>query len=96
LVASAFPKPKVSDLFGLKGRRWLEQVALPACERETIDGCLRQLDFCESEIAEIEKVIAKQALASAEIRRLMTIPGMRSQSRAGQRGATRWWRLPGR
>jgi transposase len=39
------PKPKVSDLFGLKGRRWLEEVRLPAYERETVDGCLRQLDF---------------------------------------------------
>jgi transposase len=44
--------------------------------RETVDGCLRQLDFCEREIAEVERVIAKEALASAEIRRLMTIPGM--------------------
>jgi transposase len=74
--ASLVPKPKVSDLFGLKGRRWLEEVELPPYERETVDGCLRQLDFCEREIAAIERVIAKEALASAEIRRLMTIPGM--------------------
>jgi transposase len=69
-------KPKVSDLFGVKGRRWLEQVELPAYERETVDGCLRQLDFCEQEIAEIERVVATEALASPEVRRLMTIPGM--------------------
>jgi hypothetical protein len=37
---------------------------------------LRQLDFCEAEIAEIERVVATEALASPEIRRLMTIPGM--------------------
>ncbi len=76
LMRRLVPKPKVSDLFGLKGRRWLEAVELPAYERETVDGCLRQLDFCDREIAEIEKVIAKEALASAEVRRLMTIPGM--------------------
>jgi len=76
LMRRLVPKPKVSDLFGLKGRRWLEEVELPAYERETIDGCLRQLDFCESEIAEIERVVAKEALASPQIRRLMTIPGM--------------------
>jgi transposase len=76
LVRRLVPKPKVSDLFGLKGRRWLEEVELPPYERETVDGCLRQLDFCEREIAAIERVIAKEALASAEIRRLMTIPGM--------------------
>jgi transposase len=36
-------KPKVSDLFGIKGRRWLERLELPAAEREIVDGCLRQL-----------------------------------------------------
>ena len=76
LMRRLVPKPKVSDLFGLKGRRWLEEVELPAYERETVDGCLRQLDFCEREIAEIERVVAQEALASPETRRLMTIPGM--------------------
>ena len=69
-------KPKLSDLFGLAGRRWLKEVELPAEERETVDGCLRQLDFCEREIAEIERVVATEALASPQIRRPMTIPGM--------------------
>jgi hypothetical protein len=54
----------VSDLFGLAGRRWLEEVGPPAYERETASGCLRQLDFCEAEIAEIEPVVAAEALAS--------------------------------
>jgi transposase len=36
-------RPKVSDLLGLKGRRWLKEVELPAHERETVDGRLRQL-----------------------------------------------------
>ena len=40
-------KPKVSDLFGIKGRRWLEELELPAAERETVDSALRQLEFCE-------------------------------------------------
>ena len=76
LMRRLLAKPKVSDLFGLAGRRWLEEVELPAYERETVDGCLRQLDFCEQEIAQIERVVATEALASPEIRRLMTIPGM--------------------
>jgi transposase len=76
LMRRLVPKPKLSDPFGLKGRRWLEEVELPAYERETVDGCLRRLDFCEQEIAQIERVVAKEALASPEIRRLMTIPGM--------------------
>ena len=76
LMRRLVAKPKVSDLFGLAGRRWLSEVELPAYERETVDGCLRQLDFCEQEIAQVERLIAKEALASPEIRRLMTIPGM--------------------
>ena len=69
-------KPAVSDLFGKQGRRWLESLELPDEEQETVEGCLRQLDFCESEIAAIEKRIATEALRSPEIRRLMTVPGV--------------------
>jgi transposase len=69
-------KPAVSDLFGKQGRRWLESLELPDEEQETVEGCLRQLDFCESEIAVIEKRIATEALRSPEIRRLMTVPGV--------------------
>jgi hypothetical protein len=42
LIRRLVPKPGVSDLFGLAGRRWLDGLELPAEERETIDGCLRQ------------------------------------------------------
>jgi transposase len=69
-------KPAVSDLFGKQGRRWLESLELPDEEQETVAGCLRQLDFCESEIAAIERRIATEALRSPEIRRLMTVPGV--------------------
>jgi len=58
-------KPAVSDLFGKQGRRWLESLELPDEEQETVEGCLRQLDFCESEIAAIEKRIATEALDGA-------------------------------
>jgi transposase len=50
--------------------------SLPEAERETVDGWLRHLDFCDREIAAIEKVVAAEALARAEIRRLMTVPGV--------------------
>ena len=45
--------------------RWLAALELPADERETVDGCLRQIDFLDAEIALIEREIAEQALASA-------------------------------
>jgi transposase len=76
LMRRLIAKPAVSDLFGIKGRRWLADVELPASERETVDGCLRQLDFCEAEVAQIERAIAAEALKSPEVLRLMTVPGV--------------------
>jgi transposase len=76
LVRRLIKKPAVSDLFGLAGREWLREVELPIEERETIDGCLRQIEFLDQEIAEAEKQIAREALGSPQIKRLMTVPGV--------------------
>jgi transposase len=76
LVRRLIAKPAVSDLFGVVGRRWLEQLELPAEERETVDGCLRQIDFLDLEIAAVERLIAKDALNSPQVKRLMTVPGV--------------------
>jgi transposase len=76
LIRRLVPKPRVSDLFGLAGRRWLERLELPAEERETVDSALRQIDFLERELREAERVIAKDALSSPEARRLMSVPGV--------------------
>jgi transposase len=51
------------DLFGVAGRRWLEGLELPDEERETVDAALRQIDFLERELKEVERVIAKEALS---------------------------------
>jgi transposase len=83
LMRRLVPKPKLSDLFGVEGRRWLKELELPAEERETVDASLRQIEFCESEIAAIERVVAAEALSSSEIRRLMTVPGMGVITAAG-------------
>jgi transposase len=76
LIRRLVTKPKVSDLFGVAGRRWLESLELPAEERETVDSALRQIDFLEQELEQAERVIAHDALASVEIRRLMSVPGV--------------------
>jgi transposase len=34
------------------------------------------IDFLDREISELERGIAREALASAEVRRLMTVPGV--------------------
>src|SRR3954463_8051784 len=69
-------RPPVTDAFGKRGRAWLAELDLPGDERQTIDGCLRQIDFVDAEIAILERAIAEHALASAEIKRLMTVPGV--------------------
>jgi len=45
-------------------------------ERESVDAGLRQIEFLDSEIAAVERLIAQQALCWPEIRRLMTVPGV--------------------
>jgi transposase len=69
-------KPPCSDLFGVKGRHWLSGLKLPVEERESVDAAKRHVEFLDQEIAQVEKLIAKQALSWPEIRRLMTVPGV--------------------
>jgi transposase len=76
LVRNLITKPAVSDLFGKAGRQWLATLVLPADERHTIDGCLRQIDFLNDELAVIDRAIAEHVLASTDMRRLLTIPGI--------------------
>jgi transposase len=69
-------RPPCSDLFGVKGRRWLAGLELPLEERESVEAGIRHIDFLDAEIAAVERLIAQQALNWPEIRRLMTVPGV--------------------
>jgi transposase len=69
-------RPPASDLFGVKGRRWLAEQQLPVTERETVDSAARQVDFLDAEIAAVEQLIAAEALCWPEVKRLMTVPGV--------------------
>jgi transposase len=71
-------RPPMTDVFGVKGRVWLERqrASLPLDEQQTVDACLRQIDFLEREIELVDRQIAEQVLASDDIRRLMTLPGV--------------------
>jgi transposase len=51
-------RPPATDLFGRKGQAWLHDLELPADERETVDAGLRQIAFLDSEIVEVERLIA--------------------------------------
>jgi transposase len=69
-------RPPVTDAFGKGGREWLAALELPVDERLTLDGCLRQVDFLDGEVAALDREIAKQALGWPEVLRLMTVPGV--------------------
>jgi transposase len=74
LMRQLVGRPPVSDLFGVKGRRWLAGLRLALEERETVDAAMRQVEFLDREIAAVERLIARDALESGQIRRLMSVP----------------------
>jgi transposase len=82
LARNLCERPPVTDAFGKAGRRWLAGLELPIDERLTLDGCLRQVDFLDSEVAALDGQIAKHALAWPEVLRLMTVPGVNVQTAA--------------
>ena len=54
-----------TDLFGKKGRAWLAELELAEVERESVDAALRQVEFLDEEITEVERLIAAEALELA-------------------------------
>ncbi len=87
LIRNLKSRPPTTDLFGVEGRRWLAAQSLPADEREMVAACLRQIDFLDSEVAAVDRELAALALASAEIRTLITLPGVSFVTAAALMGA---------
>ncbi|WP_246496261.1 IS110 family transposase [Miltoncostaea marina] len=71
-------RPPGAAPFGPSGRRWLAEVSasLPAHERRTLEGLLREIDFVSAELRAIEADLARAVVADPRVRRLMTIPGV--------------------
>jgi len=69
-------RPPVPDLFGVKGREWLRGLELPLEENETVQACLRHIEFLDTEIEQVERLICQEALKSPQIKRLLTVPGV--------------------
>ena len=76
LMRQLVGRPPFADLFGVKGRAWLRQLELPIEECETVEACMRHIEFLDAEIAEVERLIARYALSCSEARRLMSVPGV--------------------
>ena len=67
----------VSDLFGVRGRDWLRGLGgLPLEEAETVHAGLRHIEFLDSEIEQVERLISQEALKCRQVRRLLTVPGV--------------------
>lgn len=69
-------RPPMSDLFTDRGRCWLGALDLTDEEVETMSAAPRQIDFFTAEIETIERELARFGTNSAEVRRLMTVPGV--------------------
>jgi transposase len=76
LARNLAPTPPVTDLFGKTGRHWLSRQPLPDDERASVAALLRQLDFHGSELAIVDKELAREAFGDRAVARLMTIPGI--------------------
>src|SRR3954454_16727778 len=75
LIRNLKGRSPAADLFGVAGRRWLAAQQLPVDEREMAEACLRGIDFLDAEVAAIDRALAELVLGSAELRRLLTLPG---------------------
>jgi transposase len=76
LIRNLKGRAPATDLFGSAGRRWLAEQELPVDEREMLEACLRGIDFLDREVAAIDRALAELVLASDELRRLLTLPGV--------------------
>lgn len=65
-----------SDMFGKAGREWLRCLELPVEECETVQSTMRQIEFLDAEIGEVDRLIAQQTLRSGDARHLLTVPGV--------------------
>jgi transposase len=71
-------RPPVTDLFGKKGRNWLEGTleSLPASFRMAIEAYLRLLDALAQEVALVSVEVDERAQASKEATWLDSMPGV--------------------
>jgi hypothetical protein len=65
-----------SRLFNAEGLDWLATVQLDAQGRLLVDSDLRQLEFLQNEIHSLDDELARRGQASAEVKLLMTLPGV--------------------
>lgn len=65
-----------ADLFSRASRVWLRHLELDPSGRLAMDRYLRQLDGIETEIAQLNRELAKQAYGDPRVKLLITLPGV--------------------
>lgn len=76
LHAHLMPQCPHADILGPKGRAWLLTQLLPDDESAAIERHIREYDRLTDDLRVVERELARDALGSAETKRLMTIPGI--------------------
>lgn len=76
LHAHLVPQCPHADILGPKGRAWLLTQLLPEDESAAIERHIREYDRLTDDLRVVERELARDALGSAETKRLMTIPGI--------------------
>lgn len=76
LHAHLVPQCPHADLFGIKGRAWLLAQHLPEDELEALERHVREYDRLGDDLRVVERELARDALSDADVKRLMTIPGI--------------------
>jgi transposase len=79
LHQEGFRKP-VSDVFGKRGRAWLQKIELSAGGRRVVQTWLRQIDYLDGEIEMQKKELEQMASEDARARWLLTVPGIGAYS----------------
>ncbi|MEM2897554.1 MAG: IS110 family transposase, partial [Candidatus Bathyarchaeia archaeon] len=69
-------KPEYSDLFGKEGIKWLEGLKLEPIDQVILETNLKLLKSLEKQIGTVTKHIASIAFNEANVRLLMTMPGI--------------------
>ncbi|WP_271565617.1 hypothetical protein [Bradyrhizobium sp. CCBAU 11386] len=73
LHANLIP-PYKGYLFGKRGQHWLNSLPLPSEERAMLRRLIVELERVTKQLAEIDKVVAQQALDDPRALKLMTTP----------------------
>ena len=66
----------VSDMFGRRGRLWLQTVKLPVQARENVQACLRMIEHYDAEIQKQNLQLREKAKSDERVAWLTSIPGI--------------------